>query len=333
MEEARQAAADLLHAHTDEIVFGANMTTLTLHLSRSLALELQPGDEIVVTRLDHDANIAPWLTVARDRGCTVRWLDFDIEDCTLKIEELERLLTPRTRLVAVGYASNAVGTVNPVQEIVHRAHQVGAMCYVDAVQYAPHGVIDVKALDADFLVVSAYKFFGPHVGVLYGKREHLERLPAYKVRPAPDLPPGKFETGTGNFEGIAGLLGAVEYLESLAPPAGPKSPSAAPPRAERLRATLGAIQQVEQGLTRGLLDALASIPGLRIYGLADPAQLSHRVPTVSFTVPGWNSPPACHSPRGDGHPGLGRQLLCPGGNGAAGRGSRGGYGARGTRAL
>ena len=191
------------------------MTTLTFGLSRALGRTLLPGDEIVVTHLDHDANISPWLHIAEDRGCIVRWLDFDVEDCTLRLDQLDRLLGPRTRLVAVGYASNAVGTVNPVAEIVRRAHQAGALCYVDAVQYAPHRPIDVQALDCDFLVVSAYKFFGPHLGALFGKLDHLTRLRAYKVRPASDAPPGKFETGTPAFENIAATLGALEYLAEL----------------------------------------------------------------------------------------------------------------------
>src|SRR6266704_2801224 len=214
--EARQAVADFLNAaRPEEIVFGPNMTTLTLSISRSLARTLQPGDEIVVTRLDHDANVAPWLLIAEDRGCHVRWVDFHTEDCTLDMEDLERQITPRTRIVAVGYASNAVGTVNDVRRAVQLAHQVGAICFVDAVQYAPHKPIDVQALDCDFLACSAYKFFGPHLGILYGKYELLDRLTAYKVRPAVDLPPDKFETGTQSFESISGVLGTLEYLAWL----------------------------------------------------------------------------------------------------------------------
>ncbi len=291
VDEARMAAADFLNAaRPEEIVFGPNMTTLTLGLSRALARELGQGDEIVVTRLDHDANIAPWLLAAEDRGCRLRWVDFDVEDCTLRLDQLEAALGPRTRLVAVGYASNAVGTINPVAAIVQRARAVGALTYVDAVQYAPHGPIDVQALDCDFLVVSAYKFFGPHMGVLYGKHEHLDRLRAYKVRPAPDDPPGKFETGTGNFEGMAGVLGALEYLTWVGSTFGAE-------HAERyahtfsdrrlaLKQALAAIRAYEMELSRRLLDALEPIPGLRIWGLTDRRAVDRRVPTVSFTLEG-----------------------------------------------
>src|SRR5437879_978338 len=212
--EARQAMADFLNAaRPEEIVYGPNMTSLTLSLSRSLARTLQAGDEIVVTRLDHDANIAPWLLIAEDRGCQVRWVDIHAEDCTLDMADLERQITERTKIVAVGYASNAVGTVNDVRKAVQLAHRVGALCYIDAVQFAPHKPIDVQALDCDFLVCSAYKFFGPHAGILYGKYDLLDRLTAYKVRPAGNLPPDKFETGTPSFEAMAGTLGAIQYFD------------------------------------------------------------------------------------------------------------------------
>lgn len=292
--QARRAMAAFLNAASSrEVIFGPNMTTLTLGISRALARELQPGDEIIVTRLDHDANIAPWALAAEDRGATIRWLDFDVEDCTLRMDLFDDLLTDRTRIVAVGYASNAVGTINPVREIVRRAHQAGALCYVDAVQYAPHGPIDVQDLDCDFLVVSAYKFYGPHIGALYGKRELLERLKAYKVRPAPDAPPGKFETGTQNHEGIAGALGALEYLADLGDRYGEAEEDdegASKGMAVRLHRALAAIQTYERGLTRSLIAGLESIPGLTLYGLRDPNTLHQRVPTVSFTLAG-------HSPR------------------------------------
>ncbi|HET7011135.1 MAG TPA: cysteine desulfurase-like protein [Anaerolineales bacterium] len=279
IESARRAMAGFLNAaHPEEIVFGPNMTTLTFGLSRAMGRTLLPGDEIIVTHLDHDANISPWLHVAEDRGCVVRWLDFDVEDCTLRLDQLDSLLGPRTRLVAVGYASNAVGTINPVAEIVRRAHAAGALCFVDAVQYAPHGSIDVQALDCDFLAVSAYKFFGPHLGALYGKLEHLSRLRAYKVRPASNVPPGKFETGTGLHENIAGTLGALEYLASL-------GGGAAHDRAALVRG-LQAIGAYEASLTRALIDCLEGIPGAHIWGLTDRARISERVPTVSFTRDG-----------------------------------------------
>lgn len=292
LDEARQAVADFLNAaRPEEIIFGPNMTTLTFALSRALARELQAGDEIIVTRLDHDANITPWLMVAQDRGCHVRWVDFDVEDCTLRLEQLEAALSHRTRLVAVGYASNAVGTINPVARIIERAHQVGALCFVDAVQYAPHGPIDVQELDCDFLVVSAYKFFGPHLGALYGKYEHLDRLRADNVRPAPDGPPGKWETGTGNHEGIAGTLGALEYLSWLGETFGAEHAEAYgrafQGRRLLLKQAMTAIRAYEMGLSRALLETLSEIPGLRIYGLTDPKAVDRRVPTVSFRLEGW----------------------------------------------
>ena len=206
---AHAAMADLLGCDANEIVFGANMTTLTFMLSRALGRELAPGDEIVVTRLDHDANVSPW-TALEERGCVIRWVDIHPEDCTLDMEDLRQKVTPRTRVVAVGYSSNSVGTINNVEEVVHLAHGVGAVAYIDAVHYAPHAPIDVKALDCDFLVCSPYKFFGPHSGVLYGKREHLQRLRPYKVRPAADRIPGRWETGTQNHEAMAGVTAAVE---------------------------------------------------------------------------------------------------------------------------
>ncbi|MDA0699354.1 MAG: aminotransferase class V-fold PLP-dependent enzyme, partial [Chloroflexi bacterium] len=207
--EAHSAMADMLNAASPaEIIFGQNMTSLTFAMSRSLAQGWHAGDELVVTRLDHDGNIAPWLAVAADRGLTVKWLDVDVEDCTLQTEQLQQLLTPRTRLVAVGYASNAVGTVNPIAQIAAQVHAAGALLFVDAVQWVAHGPTDVQALGADLLACSAYKFFGPHQGVLWGRQALLEQLPAYKVRPASANPPGKFETGTQSHEGQAGVLGA-----------------------------------------------------------------------------------------------------------------------------
>lgn len=291
--EARQACADFLNAADPaEIVFGPNMTSLTFSISRSLARELGPGDEIVVTRLDHSANVCPWLLIARDRGCTIRWLDFDIEDCTLRMDQLAMLLNERTKLVAVGYASNAVGTINPLPRIVQMAHQAGALCYVDAVQFAPHGPIDVQALGSDFLVYSAYKIFGPHVGVLHGRREHLERLHAYKVRPAPEEPPQKFETGTQNHEGIAGLLGSLEYLTWLGEKFGAEHTEglAGSLQGRRLvlKLAMTAIGAYETGLTPVLIGSLRSIQGLRIYGISDPRRLDRRVPTVAFTLKGYS---------------------------------------------
>jgi cysteine desulfurase family protein (TIGR01976 family) len=290
-QEARQAMADFLAApDQNDIVFGPNMTTLTFAISRSLAREWNPGDEIIVTRLDHDANVSPWVLAAEERGCTVRWLDFDPESCTLKLDELQTLLNKKTRLLAVGYASNSVGTINPVARLVEMAHSVGALCYIDAVHFAPHGSIDVTSLNCDFLVASAYKFFGPHAGVLYGKAEHLERLRAYKVRPAPDLPPGKFETGTANFEALAGIIGTMEYLCELGhrfgAEAGGGMAQSFSGRRRCMKHSMATVRAYELDLTRTLLKTLGDIPGLRIYGLRDDASIDRRVPTVSFTLKG-----------------------------------------------
>jgi cysteine desulfurase family protein (TIGR01976 family) len=291
LHEAHAAMADFYHAgRPEEIVFGANMTTLTLHISRSLARWLIPGDRIVVTRMDHDANIAPWILVAQERGCQVQWVDFHPEDGTLDMEAMQAAREKKPRLVAVGYASNALGTVNPVAEVIKMAHAAGALVYVDAVQYAPHGPIDVQALGCDFLVASAYKFFGPHVGALYGKYNLLVQLFPYKVRPAPDTPPGKFETGTLNHEGIAGVLGALEYLEWLGETYGEryldKYAVKYQGRALKLKQAMSAIQESECEITRQLLDVLEETPGVKIYGLTDRQRLGERVPTVSFTLQG-----------------------------------------------
>src|SRR5580692_10049242 len=214
LAEARAAMADFLHCAADEIVFGPNMTTLTYAMSRSIGRDLGPGDEILVTRLDHDANVSPWLAL-EEKGVTIRWAEIHTEDCTLNVEDLTAKMNSKTKLVAIGYASNAVGTINPVKEIVRLAHASGALAYVDAVHYGPHGLIDVAALDCDFLVCSTYKFFGPHMGVLFGKREHLQRFRPYKVRPLTDAVPNRWEWGTLNHECIAGITACVDYLADL----------------------------------------------------------------------------------------------------------------------
>jgi cysteine desulfurase family protein (TIGR01976 family) len=292
LEEAHTAMADFLNAGSSrEIVFGNNMTTLTLHISRSLARTFNAGDEIVVTRLDHDANISPWLLAAEDRGCKVTWIDFDVEDGTLKLGEFEKALDRKPRLVAFGYASNALGTVNPVRKMTRMAHEVGALVYVDAVQYAPHGPIDVQDLGVDFLVCSAYKFFGPHAGILYGRQDLLEELKAYKVRPATDTLPGKWETGTQNHEGIAGVLGALEYLQWLGRAYGAEqveglNEKGYKGRRMELKQAMTAIRAHEFNLSRAILSTLESVPGLRLYGLADPHRLDERVPTFSFRLEG-----------------------------------------------
>lgn len=292
LHEAHAAMADFLNASSpDEIVFGQNMTTLTFHISRSLARRLNPGDEIVVTRMDHDANISPWMLVAEDRGCNLIWVDFDVEDYTLKLDEFEKALEREPKIVAFGYASNATGTINPVRKLTKMAKDVGALVYIDAVQYAPHGPIDVQNIGCDFLVCSAYKFFGPHVGILYGRLELLEDLKAYKVRPAPNNPPGKWMTGTQNHEGIAGALGALEHFEWLADQfADTQKQSLAKAgltgRRLNLTAAMTAIRAYEFELSRALIEAIEAVPGTRIHGLTDMKRLDERVPTVSFTLEG-----------------------------------------------
>jgi cysteine desulfurase family protein (TIGR01976 family) len=287
VEEAHAAVADFLGATSpDEIKFGYNMSTLTLHIGRSIGATLGPGDEIVVTTLDHEANVSTWKAMAADRGVTVKTADIRTDDVTLDIESLESQLGPRTRLVAIGYASNAVGSVNPVREIVARAHEVGALAYVDAVAFAPHGPIDVGALDADFLVCSAYKWFGPHLGALYGKAEVLERLPAFKVRPAHD----RFETGTAAFESIAGTLAATDYLRdvgrSYGDVAGAPGAEHASERRRELVAGMTAIQAYERDLVTRLIDGLEAIDGVAIHGITDRAAFASRVPTVSISIEG-----------------------------------------------
>jgi len=284
----RAAMADLLNARSeDEIVFGANMTTLTLHLSRALGRDLGAGDEVVVTRLDHDANVAPWLHL-QERGVVVRWLEFDPADCTLRLEALESILSDRTRIVAIGWASNAFGTVNDVPRVVSAARRAGALTFVDAVHYAPHRMIDVQLLNCDFLACSPYKFYGPHSGVLYGRREVLERLRPYKVRPSRSSIPDCLETGTKNHENIAGVAAAVDYLAAL----GRDLVEAdgfdrfEPGRRRWLKQSLAAIMEHESRLFRRLLSGLQAIPGLRLYGITDPARLSERTPTACFTLGG-----------------------------------------------
>ncbi len=278
-DNARRAMMDMLNARRpEEIVFGQNMTSLTFSVSRAIAQTWQPGDEIVVTRLDHDANISPWLRAAEDRGVSVRWLDFHPADCTLALEQLPDLLGKRTRLVAVNYASNAVGSISDVGRVAALAHQVGAWVYVDAVHYAPHDLIDVQALDCDFLACSVYKFFGPHTGVLYGKYELLDGLNAYKVRPASDEPPGKWETGTQSFESLCGVTAAVDYLAQVGGGQGT--------RRERLAQAMGAIKTYEMGLSEYFLREVRRIPGLRVYGITDVESLAHRTPTFAVSLEG-----------------------------------------------
>jgi len=275
--EARAAAAAFVNAASpEEIVFGPNMTTLTFAVSRAIARELRPGDEIVVTRLEHDGNVSPWLAL-QEQGVVVRFADIRTPECTLDLDDLGRQLSPRTRLVAVTHASNAVGTIPDLQVVSRAAHAAGAWLWVDAVHYGPHGPIDVQAIDCDFLVCSSYKFYGPHVGILYGRRELLERLRPYKVRPASDELPGRWETGTQNHEGLAGLLGAYEYLADLG--------GSAVVRRQALEAAMQRIQGHEQALAARLIVGLGQIGGVQIYGITAPDQLHRRAPTVSLTWP------------------------------------------------
>lgn len=287
LAEAHRAMADFLNAPSaDEIIFGPNMTTLTFAISRSIGHWLKPGDQVILTRMDHDANVNPWRMLAADLGLDIKWLSFDRETYRYDLNELEGLLSNKVKLAAVCYASNAIGTINDVKTITEMAHAAGALVYVDAVQYVPHSPTDVQALGCDFLVCSVYKFFGGHQGVLWGKGELLEKLPAYKVRPADDHLPGKFETGTQSHEGQAGALGALEYLawigETMAQDYLPRF-AHLEGRGKYLHAAMAAIKGYEKNLSARLIGGLQEIPGVKVYGITKMEQLDGRVPTVSFT--------------------------------------------------
>ncbi len=281
IDDARAAMADFLGCDPDETVFGPNMTTLTYAVSRAIGRELGPGNELVVTHLDHDANISPWRAL-EETGATVRFAEINQEDCTIDMNDLARKITGHTRIVAAGYASNAVGTINPVKQIVQLAHDRGAMAYIDAVHYAPHGPIDVRTLDCDFLVCSTYKFFGPHMGVLYGKREHLKRLQPYKVRANTEAIPNRWEWGTLNHECIAGITACVDYLADL----GRRVDPSASTRRAALLAAYDAIQKHERNLAEKLIRGLAAIPRLKIYGITDPRRFDQRCPTIAVRIAG-----------------------------------------------
>ena len=281
LAEARSAMADFFGSDPDEVVFGPNMTTLTFAISRSIGRELGPGDEILLTHLDHDANVSPWRAL-EERGVSIRFVDINEDDCTLNLADLEQKISTRTRVVAVGYASNAVGTINDVKEIVRLAHKKGALAYIDAVHYAPHGPIDVRALDCDFMVCSSYKFFGPHMGILYGKREHLQRLQPYKVRANTNAVPNRWEWGTLNHECIAGITACVDYLADLGRQVDPSASG----RRAALLAAYGAIQQHEHGLAETLIAGLLTIPGLKFYGMRDLKKMEQRCPTVAVRIEG-----------------------------------------------
>jgi cysteine desulfurase family protein (TIGR01976 family) len=279
-EEAHVAVADLLGVDADEITLGPNMTTLTFHLSRSIVAAMKPGDEIVISGLDHQANVDPWIAAARDSELIVRTWEPSLDDCTLRLEDLDAILNERTRLVAVGWASNAVGTINPIAAVAKRAHAVGAWVYVDAVHAAPHLPLDARAVDADFVACSVYKFFGPHVGAVYGKRELLAKLPAYKVRPADH----KFETGTQSFESQAGTVAAIEYLADVGASYGDAPEGAS--RSEKVAAGMRAIRAYELDLYRYLAGRLASIEGVSIVGLTADTDMERRTPTAAITIEG-----------------------------------------------
>src|SRR6204780_3334817 len=301
LASARAAMADFLNCGADEIVFGPNMTTLTYAMSRAIGRDLGPGDEILVPPLDHDANVLPW-TALEENGVTIRWAEIHEEDCTLALDDLASKINEKTKLVAVGYASNAVGTINPVKEIVRLAHAAGALAYVDAVHYGPHGLIDVAALDCDFLVCSTYKFFGPHMGVLFGKREHLQRLRPYKVRPNTNAIPNCWEWGTLNHECIAGITACVDYIADLGRhvigtsgdgtcgdgrPARPSSearPVATTARRAAIAAAYAAIHEHERALLVRMMTGLKKIPGLKIYGITDPARFDERCATLAVRI-------------------------------------------------
>src|SRR5256884_845240 len=297
--EARSSMADFLHAVSpNEIVFGPNMTTLTFAFSRAIGKTLKPGDEIVVTILDHDANVAPWIAL-QERGVIIRTADVHPENVTLDMVDMRSKITEHTKVVAVGYASNAVGTINDIATIIGWAHDVGAIAWIDAVQFAPHGPIDVQKLDADFLLCSSYKFFGPHLGILYGKAEHLERFPAYKVRPASNSAPDRWETGTLNHEGLAGLVGTIDYLAMVGREQGERyhrafrnddGESLYIGRQRDLKIAMQTMMDYERGLSAQLLAGLREIRGIHIYGITNPQQLNWRVPTVLCTIAG-------HTPR------------------------------------
>jgi cysteine desulfurase family protein (TIGR01976 family) len=281
LAEAHRAAADLVGtADPDEISFGNNMTSLAFHLAAATSRTWSEGDEVIVTRLDHDANVRPWVRAAEHVGATVRWVDVNPLDGTLRLEDFHAALGPRTRWVAVTCASNSIGTRTPIQEIVDAAHRVGSLVMLDAVHYAPHGLIDVQTWNADFLACSAYKFFGPHVGILWGRRELREQLDVDKVRPAPEQLPGRWMTGTQNHEGICGVTAAIDYLADIGRRLAGDARLA---RRAALAQAYAATTQYEGALIARLLAGLQQLPEIRVWGQADPARGESRVSTLSLT--------------------------------------------------
>src|SRR6185369_5481877 len=277
IEQAREVCAEFLNASPTEIAFGANMTTLTLHLSRAMSLNYGAGDEIVVTELDHHANVDPWRRLTLERGVTIHTVRMNTETGQLNWDDLERFVGPKTKLVAIGAASNALGTINDVERAVELAHNAGALAFVDAVHYAPHALIDVKKLDCDFLAMSAYKFYGPHIGVLFAKRALLERIDFPRLVPAPDYAPENAETGTQNQEGMVGAAAAIDFLSSL---------GAQSNRRENLRSVFQALHGRNARLFERLWNELTAMPRVKVYG---PPPDSARTPTIAFTIDGCTS--------------------------------------------
>ncbi len=279
VDDARQAMADFLNAASpDEIIFGQNMTSLTLHVSRSIGQQLSPGDEIILSQMDHDANIEPWVLLARDWDLVIRWLPFNTETFEFDLDKLDDLLSERTRLVCVAGASNLTGTINDIRTICGKVRDAGAWSYIDAVQFAPHVISDVQDFGCDFLVCSAYKFFGPHQGILWGRREVLEQLDPYKVRPAPEELPWCFEPGTQSHEGLAGTGAAVDYFAGIG-----ETLAGAGTRRQRLVAAFEHLFEYEKSLAARLISGLNDIPGTKVQGITAADSLARRVPTVSFT--------------------------------------------------
>lgn len=288
--DAHAAVADLYHAASaDQIVFGPNMTTLTFQMARVLGPLFEPGDELITTHMEHEGNNTPWRTMAAERGMVVKTLPWSRDTYEFDLEELQSLITPRTKFAALNFASNILGTINPIADMVARLRAAGAITYVDAVQYAPHGPIDVQALGCDFLVSSSYKWYGPHQGILYGRAELLDRLRAYKLRVVADVAPDKFETGCQSLEGQAGVLGAIEYLQWLGTTMGADrlgTLDQLPRRTAELHAAMQVMAEYEEGLSARLIDGLQTIDGVTVHGITDAADVARRVPTVSWSRPG-----------------------------------------------
>jgi len=290
IDATRERMADFINAPSpSEIVIGPNMTTLNFGLSRAIAKTLSSGDEIILTRMDHDANVSPWTRIADDYNLVVKWVDIHTEDCTLDMDSLEEALTDKTKIVATVHASNAVGTINPVKQIAGMAHAVGAYHVVDAVQSAPHLPIDVQEIGCDFLLCSSYKFYGPHLGIMWGRKDLLEELPAYKVRPAKDKSPNRWETGTPSYETYNGLLACLDYWEMLGDKFGSVELSQYSGRTLKMKQGMLAVQDYERDLVTQLIDGLQAIGNVSIAGITDGERYDWRVPTVAMNVDGYTS--------------------------------------------